>query len=91
MTVQQQDVAAVRAAARELTRAVEALRHHYPDTVDLQRLATDAARIGPDIDLLCGSESAEPPRTLEVIPDRDYPDEFWADAQDEGVGRHTQS
>jgi hypothetical protein len=88
MTVQQQDIAAARSAAQELARAVEGLRRHYPDGVDLQRLVADAGRISVDLDLLCGAEHASSaPRELEVIPDGDYPAEFWADAQDEGVGR----
>jgi hypothetical protein len=87
MTVQQQDVAAARAAAQALSRAVQSLRSHYPDGVDLQRLVADAGRIETDLDLLCGSAQADAPqRELEVIPDGDYPAEFWADAEDEGVG-----
>ena len=89
MAVQQQDVAAAREASRTLARAVEALRRHFPDGVDLQRLVTDAGRIDADLDLLCGSTRAGQQRAdLEVIPDGDYPADFWADAQDEGVGRH---
>jgi hypothetical protein len=92
MTVQQQDVAAAREAARELNRAVESLRRHYPDGVDLQRLSADAARIETDLDLLCGAvRDSAAPRELEVIPDGDYPADFWADAEDEGVGRHTRN
>ncbi len=86
MTVQDH-VAAARAAAKELGRAVGELRRELGDTIDLRRLETDVDRLGVDIDLLAGPERSGPPRELEVIPDTDYPAEFWADCEDEGVGR----
>ncbi len=86
MSVADQDVAAVRAAARELEAAVGRLGRHFGDGVDLLRLRTDAARIATDVDLLAGPEPAAGAPTLEVIPDGDYPAGFFRDCQDEGVG-----
>ena len=86
----QHAVSAARTALRDLTKAVEELRGHHPDSVDAQRLVVDVARVGEDLDLLVGPERGTRPAAepLEVIDDRDYPAEFWADAGDEGVGRH---
>ncbi len=84
------DVSAVRTAARELELAVDQLRRHHGDSVDLRRLATDAARIQEDLDLLTGHPgpaSGPPPGEPVVVSDEDYPPEFWADASDEGIGR----
>lgn len=81
------DVAAARRAARELSSAVESLRRHYGDTVDVRRLHADAERIHHDLELLAGPEPVPAGAPLEIIPDGDYPPEFWQDAGDEGVGR----
>ena len=84
------DVSAVRAAARELELAVDQLRRHHGDSVDVRRLAADTARIQEDLDLLAGAPPAPvAPGSTEpvVVPEDDYPPEFWADAGDEGVGR----
>ncbi|MDP9396067.1 MAG: hypothetical protein M3Q27_18160 [Actinomycetota bacterium] len=89
MTVQQQDVAAARAAAKELDKAVAELARRAGDSVDVRRLQVDAARVIVDLDLLAGPEPAQPERPeLMVIPDGDYPASFWDDCEDEGVGRH---
>jgi len=83
----QQDVAVARAAAAEIQRAVEGLRKHYPDSVDVRRLAVDAERIAEDIDLLAGPVDATgPPPTLMVIEDREYPPDFFQGAEAEGIG-----
>jgi hypothetical protein len=83
-----QDVAAARSAAAQLAEAVQQLGRHYRDSVDLARLEADVDRIGPDLDLLAGPvPAAAEPQHLEVIPDTEYPPEFWADAADEGIGR----
>ena len=85
------DVAVARDAVRSLERAVQALSQHYGDTLETRRLKADAGRLGEDLDLLCGRESATPDlppvRPLEVIEDRDYDHDFWMDAEDEGLGR----
>jgi hypothetical protein len=89
MVMQQQDVARARNAAAQLTQAVEALRRQAGDTVDVRRLRQDVQRASEDLELLVGPAVAPAPApTLEVIPDRDYPPDFWGDAQDEGLGRH---
>ena len=83
----QQDVAVARGAIGEVKRAVEGLRKHYPDSVDVRRLAVDVERIMEDIDLLAGPVDADgPPPTLMVIEDREYPPDFFADAEAEGIG-----
>ncbi len=86
MTVQDQ-VAAARAATRELDRVVGELRRQLGDSVDVRRLQVDVDRVGVDLDLLAGPERRTAPVELEVIPDIDYPAGFWSDCEDEGVGR----
>lgn len=86
MTMQEQDVASARVAARDLEAAVAALRRHYGDSVDLRRLLADVERIPLDLDLLAGPEPAEAPRPLEVIPEGEYPAELFVDAEHEGLG-----
>jgi hypothetical protein len=80
------DLQAVHRAAHELTRAVTELEHVAGKHVDVRRLVEDARRIHEDLALL-GIHA--PPRDEEpiVIPDEDYPPEFFADAHDEGIGR----
>ena len=83
----QQDVAVARTAVEELRRAVQGLRRHYPDSVDIRRLAVDSERIAEDIDLLAGPVDAKgPPPTLMVIEDREYPPDFFQGAEAEGIG-----
>lgn len=78
----------VRTAVRDLLVSVEALKRHHPDGPDLRRLVVDAQRVGEDVDLLLGAPPAAPAGERDVIPDGDYPPGFFADAEDEGVGRH---
>ena len=84
------DLTAVRSAVLELTRAVDDLRRTAGDSMEVRRLTIDAARISEDVDALVGVAPAGPPTDVQPIqiPDGDYPPEFWADASDEGVGRH---
>ena len=84
---QQEDVTAARNALRALERAAGALAAHYGDSVDGKRLRMDVERIAQDLDLLCGRENvtAAAPR-LQVIEDTAYPQDFWMDAEDEGLG-----
>ena len=84
---QPEDVSAVRSALRALERAAAAVAAHYPDSVDARRLRTDVERVAQDVDLLCGRENvpAAAPR-LQVIEDTAYPQDFWMDAEDEGLG-----
>lgn len=81
------DVQAARSAMADLRRAVTSLRQHYQDSVDVHRLELDAQRLAEDLDLLVGPErpSGPAPR-LEVIEDREYPPDFWAGAEGEGIG-----
>ena len=85
------DAAAARKATQALKQAVDTLTRHYPDTVDVRRLKSDVGRLNDDLDLLCGTalprEPAAPPRPLEIIPDTAYSNDFWMDAEDEGLGR----
>ncbi|MCU1595752.1 MAG: hypothetical protein JWO12_3144 [Frankiales bacterium] len=78
--------AAAREALRALSRAVKDL---YDESVDARRLALDVERVGVDLDLLCGPEKGlvegAPPR-LQVIDDTVYPQDFWMDAEDQGLG-----
>ena len=86
------DVAAARKAVQALRSAVEGVTRHYGDSVDVRRLKADVGRLDDDLDLLCGTalprEAPQPPRQpLEVIPDTPYAQDFWMDAEDEGLGR----
>ncbi len=93
MTLVHEDIAATRRAVVDLERRAASLVRHFGDTVDAHRLLSDVGRLGADLDLLCGQ--AKPPPTpappaspREVIPDGSYPDTFWMDAEDEGLGRY---
>ena len=82
-----QYVAAARRAARDLTAAVEHLARTSPPTVDLRRLAEDAARISVDLDLLAGvRETPKPALALEIVQDVEYPASLFEGADDEGLG-----
>ncbi len=79
------DVTALRDAVHALERASAAVAAHYRDNVDARRLQSDVARIAQDVHLLCGQEvAAQPP--LEIIDDTVYPQSFWMDADEEGLG-----
>jgi hypothetical protein len=83
----QDDVTAARNAARALERAVAVLAGHYGSGVDVTRLRIDVERVVQDLELLCGHDQgvAAAPR-LQVIEDTAYPQDFWMDAEDEGLG-----
>ncbi|MDX6266218.1 MAG: hypothetical protein QOD70_958 [Frankiales bacterium] len=84
---QPEDVIAARNALRALERAAAAVAAHYGESVDARRLRVDVERVAQDLDLLCGRENvaAAAPR-LQVIEDTAYPQDFWMDAEDEGLG-----
>jgi hypothetical protein len=85
----QDDVTTARNALRALERAVAAVSVQYGDDVDARRLKIDLERVSQDLDLLCGHEVAAPPAAppqLQVIDDTAYPQDFWMDADDEGLG-----
>jgi hypothetical protein len=81
----QDDVAAAREAVRALRSATSSLVRQHGDTVDTRRLLLAVERVSEDLDLLVGSAPAAPPK-LQVIDDSAYPQDFWMDAEDEGLG-----
>jgi hypothetical protein len=85
------DLQAVRDALTGLRRAVLHLEASQGDSVDMRRLRDDVARTSADLDLVARSSSS-PPRTgdenVVYIPEGDYGLDFWADADDEGLGAH---
>jgi len=84
MTIPPQEVSAARRAARDLVRAVEHLKAKHGDSVDLRRLLADAQRISEDLDLLVGPDTPLPGVGEPImVPDHDYPPEFWNDADRE--------
>ena len=84
---QEQYVVAARRAARDLVAAVENLARTSPPSVDLRRLAEDAARISVDLDLLAGVRSTVPAApALEIVQDVEYPAHLFEGADDEGLG-----
>jgi hypothetical protein len=90
MSTDQADVTRARAALRDLTAAVERLRHARPDSIDLRRLAEDVARVAADIDFVAGPPQPGPEPTVHVIPDHEYDPQLFADADYEGVGPRRQ-
>jgi hypothetical protein len=83
----QDDVTTARDAVRALERAAAALTAHYRDNVDARRLQSDISRVAEDLTLLAGQEPAPGPEPqLQVIDDSAYPQDFWMDAEDEGLG-----
>lgn len=92
MTLVHEDIAATRRAVVDLERRAASLARHFGDTVDVKRLLSDVGRLDADLDLLCGRVKAPasqaPPPPREVIRDESYPDTFWMNAEDEGLGQH---
>ncbi|MGZ4602080.1 MAG: hypothetical protein ACXV3S_02680 [Kineosporiaceae bacterium] len=86
MSVQEQQVAAARKAAKDLAAAVEGLSRIFPPSVDLRRLAEDTARISVDLDLLAGTRGQQPVVALEIVQDVEYPPDLFEGADDEGLG-----
>jgi hypothetical protein len=92
MTVQD-DLEAAAGAVSALRRSVAALQGRLGDTVDLQRLRDDVARIAGDLNLVARGAglpqagSAQPGEIV-YIPDEDYDPSLWADADEEGLGTH---
>ena len=82
------DVDQARRAVHALEQAAATLTRHFGDTVDTRRLHADIGRLEDDIDLLCGKALPTPPvpSQLEVVEDKEYAPDFWAGAEDEGLG-----
>ncbi len=84
------DLAAAESALADLRRAVIRVQAHYGDTVDVHRLRDDVARAAADLTLLQRSTPRPAGGTgtddVVYIPDGDYGRDFWADAEDEGLG-----
>jgi hypothetical protein len=84
MTLRPEEVAAARRAARDLVRSVERLQAQHGESVELRRLLVDAQRVAEDLDLVAGPEDRPSPGGEPImIPDHDYPPEFWSDADRE--------
>lgn len=83
----QDDVAALREAVRALERASAAVARQLGDGIDTRRLSVDVERVRQDVDLLCGEDQpAAAPVRLQIIDDTAYPQDFWMDSEDEGLG-----
>ena len=83
MSIPPQDVTAARRAASDLVRAVEILKNRHGDSVDMRRLLADAQRISEDLDILAGPKAPPVDEEPILIPDHEYPPEFWHDADRE--------
>ena len=82
-----EDVQHLRDAVTALERAAQAVSSHYGDSVDARRLKVDVDRVRQDLDLLVGQPAAVAAAPqLQVIDDTAYPQDFWMDAEDEGLG-----
>jgi hypothetical protein len=80
MSVSQSEITTARKAARDLVSAVEVLKDHHGDSVDMRRLLADAQRVSEDLDLLVGPEATPTSEPHIVVPDHAYPPEFFRDA-----------
>jgi hypothetical protein len=74
----------------DLRASVASLQAHLGDTVDVQRLRDDVARLAADLNLVARVEGMRhgpaQPGEIIYIPDEDYDPSFWSDADDEGLG-----
>lgn len=77
-----------RSVVAELRRSVQALAAQYGETVDVHRLKDDVARVAADLNLLAAAAPRSPGAQQEVvyISDDEYGTDFWAEADDEGLG-----
>ncbi len=88
MTVTE-DLTAAADAIASLRNAAAALQGRLGETVDVRRLADDAARAAADLELLTratGAAAAPAAGETVYIPDGDYDPSLWADVEDEGLG-----
>ena len=76
-----------RAALFALDKSLAALRNRLGPQLDVLRLLDDLSRCTADLERLEQQVRAPRRHELVVIPDDDYDQEFWADAEHEGLGR----
>jgi hypothetical protein len=76
-----------RAALLALEKSLMALRNRVGEHLDVLRLLDDLERCTADLRRL--EQQVRVPRRQELvaIPDDDYDHAFWADAEQEGLGR----
>ncbi len=84
----QETIAHARSLVADMRRTVQGLAAQYGETVDVHRLKDDVARLAADLNLLASGSPRTAGGQHEVvyIPDDDYADDFWAEADDEGLG-----
>lgn len=77
-----------RALVADLRRTVQGLAAQYGQTVDVHRLKDDVARLAADLNLLASASprTASGQHEVVYISDDAYADDFWAEADDEGLG-----
>jgi hypothetical protein len=83
------DLAACSRDLASLRASVLGLQSRLGETLDVQRLKDDVARVAADLGLIaqqCGASAPTPNAEKVYIPDGDYDPSFWADAEDEGLG-----
>src|SRR4051812_26168530 len=84
------DLASAAGQLAALRDSVASLQAHLGETVDVQRLKDDVARLAADLNLVARIEGMRhgPAQRGEIIyiPDEDYDSSLWADADDEGLG-----
>ncbi len=83
------DLDAATRHAEHLRTAVHVLADRLGDSIDVQRLKDDVARVAADLALVaranCLPVGTSPGEKI-YIPDGDYDPSFWTDAEDEGLG-----
>jgi hypothetical protein len=76
-----------RSALLALEKSLVALRNRVGPHLDVLRLLDDLSRCTTDLERLEQQVRAPRRHELVVIPDDDYGHDFWADAEQEGLGR----
>ena len=76
-----------RAALAALEKSLAGLRNRLGPQLDVLRLLDDLSRCTADLERLEQQVRAPRRHELVVIPDDDYDQDFWADAEQEGLGR----
>lgn len=81
-------IAHARSLVADLRRTVRGLAAQYGETVDVHRVKDDVARLAADLNLLAAvsPRRADGQHEVVYIPDDDYAEGFWAEADDEGLG-----